>query len=275
MNLVTVPSGGLANRMRAVASGVALAAATGRRPIVVWHPDEGLNARFGDLFLTHSLPFELKEPGNMKYALLYEKPRKKNLFLSLFAGMVDGRERVYQEMDSRLFNKKIEEKVRVTGKDVIIHSGFIFHSIDASLMNSIFHISPAVEARIHEILGGAKPEFALQIRRTDNLQAIEGSPVSAFEKVAEGITAENPDARIFLATDDQTVKRQLKMRLGDSLLMNPEPAARNTTQGMIDAAAELYILASCSHIYGSFWSSFSEVAALMGDARLTVVRDNQ
>ena len=48
--LTLVPSGGLANRMRAVASAYSLCEATGSRLQVVWFRDWALNAAFNDIF---------------------------------------------------------------------------------------------------------------------------------------------------------------------------------------------------------------------------------
>ena len=271
-----MPDSGLANRMRAVASGVALAAKSGRQAVVVWHRDKGLNARFDDLFLTSDLPFELRETGQLPYALRYEKPRRKNLYISRLAPFFDGKSRIFQEHDSPEFNAWLERSLtgeeRGKSRDVVIHSGFIFHDIDAALMNSIFLPAPDVERRMEEILQGRRPDAALQIRRTDNARAIEGSPLHRFEAVAEDLIEKNTDAMIFLATDDQPTKERLTGRFGSHIIFNPAPASRITKEGMVDAAAELYILSRSRHIYGSYWSSFSEIAALMGGAELTVVR---
>lgn len=272
MKLIIVPSGGLANRMRAVASGVALAAATKREPIVVWHRDSGLNARFSDLFLTEGLPFALREISDFPYAFLYEKPRKKNLFVSMVTASLSPKKRVFQEKDSKKFNAELKRLAIDSRRDLVVHSGFIFHEIDRKLMNAIFHYTPAVENRIEAILKGKTPRAALQIRRTDNRQSISGSPLSAFEEAARRILKEDVDAKIFVATDDQPTKDTLLREFGDSIILNPAPASRNTLSGMIDAAAELYILSCCRHIYGSYWSSFSEIASLIGGVPLTVVK---
>lgn len=258
--------------MRAVASGVALADATGRRPVVVWHRDSGLNAHFSDLFLTDGLPFELKEISDIPYALLYEKPRKKNLYVSSVTGWLGNKKIVFQEEDSKEFNDEIKRIATSTRQDIAIHSGFIFHEIDGALMNAIFHHTPAVGRRMDEILKGEEPQVALQIRRTDNRQSIAGSPLSAFEDAARKVIGKNPDAKIFVATDDQPTKDSLLGEFGHNIILNPAPASRNTLAGMIDAAAELYILSRCRHIYGSYWSSFSEIASLIGGVPLTVVK---
>ena len=74
--IIIVAQGGLANRMRAIASGLVLARKTYRDLLVIWYKNEELNASFGDLFTVSNLPFEILEPSYIKYNLLYEKPIK-------------------------------------------------------------------------------------------------------------------------------------------------------------------------------------------------------
>lgn len=59
------PQNGLGNRLRALASGIALARMTGRVPVVVWERDAHLGAPFEDLF-------EMRSRGNEVDAVLYE-----------------------------------------------------------------------------------------------------------------------------------------------------------------------------------------------------------
>lgn len=48
--ITLVPIGGLGNRMRAIASGIALSEATQQKLCIVWIKDKGLNCRFDELF---------------------------------------------------------------------------------------------------------------------------------------------------------------------------------------------------------------------------------
>lgn len=49
--LYMIPSGGLANRMRAIVSGYWLAGQTGSRLQIIWFRDWALNAPFHELFM--------------------------------------------------------------------------------------------------------------------------------------------------------------------------------------------------------------------------------
>lgn len=272
--LYIVPEGGVANRMRAVASGVALARRTRRKPVVVWHRDSGLNARFGDVFRTDNLPFELKETGDARYYLQFEQPRKSNLYLSAITALIDGKLRIFQNVNNEFISdeKEIERIVTDLEHDVIIKSGLIFHPISQNLLNDIFHYNENVAIRIQELIGTATPDYALQIRRTDNRNSIANSPIEAFERIAIKLIRENNDVKIFLATDDELTKLYFQKKFPHNIIYNKAEASRNTRDGIIDAVAELYIMASCRHIYGSYWSSYSEIASLIGGSPLTVVK---
>ena len=54
--LTLIPIGGLANRLRSIASGVALARDYGQTLHIYWFKDAGLNCRFDDLCLPPDAP---------------------------------------------------------------------------------------------------------------------------------------------------------------------------------------------------------------------------
>ena len=43
---------------------------------------------------------------------------------------------------------------------------------------------------------------------------------------------------------------------------------RDTPNGIRDAVVDLYCLSKTKYIYGSYWSSFSDIAARIGEIRL-------
>ena len=260
--------------MRAIASGVALSQKTEREPVVIWHKDKGLNAAFSDIFHTDNLPFVLKETNTLVYNLIYEQPRKLNLYISAISNLFDGKRRIVQDYNKDFISdeKEIEKIVASSDADVIIQSGFVFHHIDGKFMNSIFRYNARVRSRMEEILGGNSTLYALQIRRTDNNHSIANSPLEAFEDIARKLVAKDERVKIFLATDDDETKRHFRILYPQNIIVNPEIASRRSREGIIDAAAELYIMAQCREIYGSYWSSFSEIASLIGENILHVVK---
>lgn len=88
-----VPVGGLANRMRAVASAVMLAGKTKSELSIIWFRDWALNAPFYQLFKPVDREVAcLRDASRLDYALL-DRPRSKNfhfplLFQKLLSSLV-------------------------------------------------------------------------------------------------------------------------------------------------------------------------------------------
>lgn len=82
-SLTLVPEGGLANRMKAIASAYELCRMSGYRLQIVWFKDKGLNAPFEALF--EPLPTGrfagLREARFTDY-ILNDRPKRKNLYLT-------------------------------------------------------------------------------------------------------------------------------------------------------------------------------------------------
>ena len=110
------------------------------------------------------------------------------------------------------------------------------------------------------------------IRRTDNTVSITESPVEAFITEAENEFALHPGRKIYLATDDNEVKHLFHARFHGKTVTTPATADRRSLSGMRHALTEMLVLAGCARIIGSFYSSYSEAAAILGDTPLRQLR---
>lgn len=82
----------------------------------------------------------------------------------------------------------------------------------------------------------------------------------------------SPKTRFYLATDSPEVKSAMKEEFGERLIMSDGVINRNSEDGIINAAVELYSLAKTSKILGSYYSSYSEMAARLGKIKLEVIK---
>ena len=80
------------------------------------------------------------------------------------------------------------------------------------------------------------------------------------------------DLCIYLATDSEEVKQAMRTRYGERIVCAESKADRSTTEGIREGIADLWTLAHTRKIYGSFHSSFSELAAELGRIPLVVVK---
>lgn len=109
--------------------------------------------------------------------------------------------------------------------------------------------------------------IGVHIRRGDNKKSIEGSPFDEFVKRMR----EAPDTFFVIATDDQNVRDQLSLEFAERCLFPAVTLSRKTEDGMIHAVVDFFALAKCTELWGSYWSSFSEIAARYGKIDLKIV----
>lgn len=264
--------GGLANRMRAMASGLALARSINGEPIhykVVWRENADLRASFSDLLDPGPWDTlaEIIHPGTLAYSLMYEPPRRRNLYLSApfqklrgSALFDDGKLPHYRN------NPQDLAQLVLNRKETLIGSGCVFYPFDDSELRSLFKPSVRVESVCMEWVSRFTANtLGVHIRRTDNAMSIKHSPTALFvDEIAKWIESYGSQARVFLATDDEPTKEELMHRFGPQLIVNDRAASRTTQKGMVDGAAEMFALSRCASIIGSHYSSYSEMAAAIG-----------
>ena len=237
---------GLCNRLRTMASGLRLAREFNKKCHVFWRLDREMNARFTDLFeLPHDLIVHESEPESLLSRLLFNPKNH-------IATMPESRD------------KYVERALRSKGCGWLAHTDFtdFYPSHDFSWLCPKTKILACIENE-RQALG--EHLIGLHIRRTDNAMSIQYSPLSLFEAQIESNLRRNPDQRFFLASDDALTKRHLKEKYGDCILTRPHVAARNEANGVLDAVIDLFLLSFCEKIYGSYYSSFTQTAAFLGN----------
>ena len=85
------------------------------------------------------------------------------------------------------------------------------------------------------------------------------------------ILKENPEQKFYLATDSRDVKDVFKYLFETSLITSDPDYSRNNETGIKDALFELFMLSKSQMILGSYWSSFAETAARIGNIPLKTI----
>ena len=127
-------------------------------------------------------------------------------------------------------------------------------------------IAQTVEAHGQHTIG-------VHVRRTDHNLSIASSPTKAFIREMEQALLERPSTVFFLSTDDPSVEDEFRAQFGSKIVTRQKRFERTSLQGMQDAVIDLYSLSRTSRILGSYWSSFSDVAARLGNISLITVLD--
>ena len=77
--------------------------------------------------------------------------------------------------------------------------------------------------------------------------------------------------RFYVASDDLAEKKKLKNIFGERVVSTFDVVRRDNQQGINDAMLDLYILASMKKIYGSHYSSYSQLAAQLFNIDLKIL----
>lgn len=253
------PLGGLCNRMRAVNSALCLAELTKQKMVIVWRENEELNCPYTALF---QLPDTIRI---ITVNSLFSKIRSKLLYHFCKIHLDDA-----DVLRLRNENKVIEWENPQKLKSIYFKTGQQF----ADLPNFDFFqpVDDIVKrsGKIKERLG--KQAIGIHIRRTDNKMAIEKSGLEGFVSAIEKELAVNPETMFYLATDDPTVEQEFVDKFnGHIVVQEGKKLDRNTESAIEDAYVDLLCLAATQKIYGSFYSSFSEIGAAIGKIPLEII----
>lgn len=270
-SLTFIPSGGLANRMRAVASAYALCRRTGVQLRVVWIKDWALNAPFGEIFRSaDSLHVCDATPLDI---LLYDRPRRRNLWLPhvfqniLFSQRIDERHVTPLKCQGFDFDRWVTRK-----RKSWMSCYQDFGEFDNAVYRALFRPADCIETAVRQFTDRfSEHTVGFHIRRTDNKESTDKSPTSLFIAAGEKEIALNPSTKIFLATDDEGVKGELSGIFGDRIITADKQADRSGTDGIRGGLTDMYTLSRTDTIYGSAGSSFSVMAAKVGGNRLVIL----
>lgn len=270
--LTVIPSGGLGNRMKAVAAAMRLANETGAHLQVVWHRDWGLGCRFDQLFEPIEQPrLEMTEASLTQHYTL-DRPRRKNLFLPYLFEHLRYSRIAYEREATQLMQQGFDFAAWSRGHNTLVNSCTYFYSQDIPI-NAFDCFKPNEQVRAIADAAwqycASKRTIGVHIRRTDHATAIKQSPTELF---VERMRREPEGTLFYLASDSAEVKSELKAVFGQQLIYNDFPTTRGDVAGMQYALAEMILLSRCEHILGSAASTFSQTAAAMGHIACEAVK---
>lgn len=248
--IIIQPSGGLCNRIRSINSAATLARKKGVPLKVLWLNAPELNCPFESLFQPTD-EFELIN--------IYSLKSPKKLFLQLSAKQRLNNEDILNNKTGVTLNGEFYESLP---DSVYIFTWEQFYPTEDY---HLFRPTPEIQAKIDAVTDTfASHMIGVHIRRTDNVSAIGKSGTDAFIRAMEEEIALDPEVKFFLATDEREEEAILREHFGARIISNEQRVlARDSIEGMHDAMIDLYALAATDKILGSFWSSFTDVAAQM------------
>jgi len=234
--------------MRAFISAICLAEDLGRPLAVTWDCDSHCGAPFRAIFDVENLP--------------------------LFVSVSDGLRRPSKEV--RTPEDVTDYFSLPPSIPIIIHSHQAFYDVGGDrwlrylrrYLKPEFFTQTLFDTRIARVPPG--PRVGVHIRRTDHQKAILHSPTEAFVAAMKKCSE---DTIFILATDSEKEVERLKEEFPGRIVCLAIVNERWSPLGVKNAIVDLLGLASSRKIFGSYGSSFSEIAALYGGVELEVILD--
>lgn len=273
MNKLTfVPAGGLANRMRATAAAYTLASRVGSPMSAVWFCDWALNAPFHALFEPVRLEGMTLRDASWTDRVMLDRPRRKNFFVPRLFQRIMFRSALYEARITPLRRQNFDFEQWARQGNVYLASYTGFLPYDFALLRQLFVPLPEVERSITRFTRQfGSHTIGVHIRRTDNVDSIRQSPTELFIDAIDRELQANPATTIFLATDSEGIKDEMRRRYGERVLTATEEADRDSIEGIRGGIVDMFALSRTDKIYGSFQSSFSELASQIGGVELQIL----
>lgn len=267
--IIVEARGGLCNRMRTICSVIEGKREFGGTWIVLWKRYPDLNSYFSDLFE------KINGLEVIDYDSLYDikKSKIKNYTLRLISSLFKyipgfyyiselGSEKMCQQGTIRAFLKKHRFVYIETTQNFLSNNNYsIFKPVDP-ILSAVYQYSNVI----------GDNTIGVHIRRTDNVWSIEKSPTQLFIEMMNKEIVQNFNVNFYLSTDDKDVENELKYLFKDRIITYEKAQInRDTQEGIKDAAIDLYNLSKCTKIYGSYMSSFSDVAAYISNIEKIII----
>lgn len=270
--MIIEPCAGLGNRLLGLGSAYAVAEKLKRELIVIWKREVGCNVRADELFELPMQVVEISENGFKREPLAH---LRSNRIKEKYRGMASR----FLECDD------VERIKREEGYEGLFHAIEKEPIIYLKSFGPICELDPEsysflvpgrrVEERGGHLFGQIDAHtVGVHVRRTDHTEAIANSPIALFVERMRAELASDGGTGFFVATDDESVKKELKEELPGVRLIFHEGGIidRNSKEGLYDAFVEMLALSRCRKILGSYNSTFSLLPSYIGNIPLETVQ---
>lgn len=273
--IVAVPTQGLSNRLRVIATASKLARMSNKNLTVYWEVNKGLNASYKDLFEAPDKIVITKPPLKYQVWLTIALLRFRSLTKAL-PGLFRFDFVYLDTMVQQVRNGKIDLQQEVDkSKKAFFCSCQEFQYFDA-VDYTIFIPKHTLQESINALSRQFNAHtIGVHIRSTDNEWSKKNSPFQLFVEKIEKEIQLNEDVNFFVSTDNETYQNELLKRFGENkILIHKKEFRRDTKKGIEDAVIDIFCLSKTTRIYGSYWSSFSDVAGRIGNIPITVLTND-
>lgn len=270
MEIKIIPTGGLCNRLRAIATTIAIAKHYKCSLSIYWNNCIGLKANFADLFEPiHIEKVHLIENTQWLYHINGTKDYLlRKWFLRLGNEQVVFNHSIYTQGD-------IYQKLKSHYKGNLLLISCYPMCTDYQIQN-IFVPKRELQLRIDQITSiFSKHIIGVHIRRTDNIASINSSPTDVFVHLMQLEIEKEDTVKFYVASDDKEVKKELQDKFPGRVITLMDDTSRGSIEGMKFAVVDLFCLSKTKKILGSVASSYSQIAAEIGGIKIEYAKCNE
>lgn len=267
--LTLVPQGGLCNRLRAIFSLLSLVeeGQIDTDVHVGWHDNSECAARFDLLFQPLEAPRMQIKPRRWydrpitRFNLHWPELLRSFMYFAQYSNVPPA----VQDLQNHI----------ATGRSVYVSTGQAFCEYNPEYVRRL-KLQPHLQQRVN-ILSQHFDDHTIgvHIRRTDHVKSIAESPDSLFEQAMRQALEDDPKANFYIACDDPKLCTHFASLFPGRATIQTCRGTRSDLRGMEEAVVDLWTLARCSRIMGSYWSSYSDTAAEIGGIPLTIIRKSE
>lgn len=256
--VIIEPREGLCNRMRTLDAAIEYSRKIQRPLKVMWRMDARLNCPLSELFEYREDFGQVVEHRYFGHIARLRR-RARIMGVQLARGVYLSQDRVTDFLHQQRSFEELRKYQAIyisTWDQFYPSNGFSRNFVPVAPLRS------AIEARI----GSGDGMVGVHIRRSDHGPSTERSPLWRFIELMQEEIALDSRVRFFLATDSQRDEATLKKQFPDRIISHPKPSLDRTKPDTIkDALIDLYCLARCRKLIGSYYSSFSDLAWKIGN----------
>jgi hypothetical protein len=236
---------------------------------VHWRRTDDMNCSFRELFDTQGLPFDVSESDATGW---------RGMFIKLATYSV---EVIMQKSGLPVLNPAAS--AALAGQEQALHSWAAvgnprirtcYKMIPGERLFSCFRPAAPLTAIIDGYRSRLTNAVGVHIRRGDNAKSSQFSPTKRFMELMHAELVRDPATQFFLATDSPETCTTLNSEFGDKIVAHEKKSLdRNDPIAICDAVVDLFCLANCRKLLGSYWSSFSDTAWEIGAIEHVIVQE--
>jgi hypothetical protein len=253
--IVIIPTQGLCNRLRAIASAHILSKHLETKMFMIWTPEECCPCEFTDLFKNH---FNSIDINNMKTKKYIFNPNVHTETLLRNTKNLEEMDYIIIQGGHEFKSNTMSEETFILEKTLFYKSLICVNDIDDYVSNFTskwFNTS-------HPVVGVHYRDFIPKYDQADGRDFSKESPIDIFVNRIKEIHTADDSVHFYLSSNSKNALNIIKHNIPTAVFISEtdNELTRDSKTGIKHALRSLIILSKTQYILGTYMSSFSDEA---------------